>query len=47
MLSGRCLRWALEEDKSLCQGDIIVPYYPSTCTSAASAWGNQNSISID
>jgi hypothetical protein len=46
MLSGRCLRWALEEDTSLCQGGIIVPDYPSTCASTASAWGSQNIMSM-
>jgi hypothetical protein len=46
MLSGRFLRRALEEDKSLCQGGIIVPYDPSTCTSAASAWESQKVMSM-
>jgi hypothetical protein len=46
MLSGRCLRRALEEDKSLYQGGIIGPYYPSTCVSAASAWESQKVMSM-
>jgi hypothetical protein len=46
MLSRRFLRRALEEDKSLCQGGIIVPYYPSTCASAASAWESQKVMSM-
>jgi hypothetical protein len=46
MLSRGCIRRALEEDKSLCQGGITVPCYPSTCASAASAWESQKVMSM-
>ena len=36
----------LEEGKRRCQDGIIVHYQPSTCASAASAWGSQKVISI-
>ncbi len=46
MLSRKSLRRVLEEDKSLCLGGIIVPYDPSTCASAASAWDSQKVMSM-
>ena len=36
----------LEEGKHRCQDGLIDLYYPSTCASAASTWGNQNIIVI-
>jgi hypothetical protein len=46
MLSRRFLRRALEEDKSLGQGGLIVPYYASTYASATSAWESQKVMSM-
>jgi hypothetical protein len=36
----------LKEGKGLCQDGLIGHYYPSTCASAASAWGSQNAMSM-
>jgi hypothetical protein len=36
----------LEEHKHRCQDDTIVHHRPSTCASAASAWGSQNVMSM-
>jgi hypothetical protein len=36
----------LEKHKHYCQDDTIVHHRPSTSASAASAWGNQNVMSM-